>query len=433
MEHNVYLAGYAYFKLQFFADVLWETSEYGEHYPSRLDVEWGTLLGCLQELSEHDDESVRRLAAAALGACNTARAEFKNAWEQHFLEAPESVDELLGNAPTGWWCTMHQAITDLVVSLPRCFQVLFSAGRLLCQVLEIPVDNDGRPTVLYGERFPLPPLQNALFELQVCFAPAFDTKDFELSDAIPRFEWQSYFDALRVKLSLLHRQILATLGRLGHRLPADGNRNDEQFGQSDGTERGPNEQTEHVDEVENHQTAADESDPHDREEIAQAAEPVLTVERWEDLAIGICEDGSYVALARGVAIGDIFPINSALPLDLAGEQWRKLLEALARSRTGNRADKDELISDFGYLRRGDLTSDDIRDEGMHELATTALRKLTTAIAHLGRKLREKVSAPDDENGAVLQTKRSDVVTSRFVVKHLLSLEENRLHFGRRDV
>jgi len=59
--------------------------------------------------------------------------------------------------------------------------------------------------------------------------------------------------------------------------------------------------------------------------------PVLRVEHWSDLAIGIAEDGSCWAVTPAPAVGEVFPKSKACRLPLSGSHWKAVLTTLAEA------------------------------------------------------------------------------------------------------
>jgi hypothetical protein len=128
---------------------------------------------------------------------------------------------------------------------------------------------------------------------------------------------------------------------------------------------------------------------------------VLTIDRWEDLAIGIQEKGFH-AIYPCPEAGDVVAITKAPKLLLAGDRWPKVLDAFAMSEDGTLARKEELLTQLRYLPFGQrrlaeaLREDDgpprrrgtkdHYDDKLREFRPF-LRKLTGAMADLARELR----------------------------------------------
>jgi hypothetical protein len=159
----------------------------------------------------------------------------------------------------------------------------------------------------------------------------------------------------------------------------------------------------------------------------------MTVERWEDLGIGIDENGEYLAVPRRPAPGDTFPRSKAVRLSLRGRRWKRLLDLLAQSEFGNTAETDELLFEFRYVDRGDFRNleDAVeRTQAMQEIAE-ARNKLRRAVSDLARQLRSQVRCLDPGDEAVLSVKEPSVVRSRFYVRYLQRSQAGRLLFVRR--
>lgn len=164
-------------------------------------------------------------------------------------------------------------------------------------------------------------------------------------------------------------------------------------------------------------------------------EPRLTVDRWSDLAIGIDEDGSYLAVTPLPEPGERFVKRNAIPLKLPGKQWKALLDLLARSSDGRTAAKRDVITVFGYMKLPETTDDDLLEElrsdsGAMEELKTANRRLTAAISNLSRRLRDQVSGPIGRDApTVLSVASDDQIEAVFVVRHLLRDSGGDLRFG----
>ena len=63
------------------------------------------------------------------------------------------------------------------------------------------------------------------------------------------------------------------------------------------------------------------------------SQPVLIINTWEELGIGIDADGSYLGISPPPDYGAVFPKDKATKLDLPGEQWKNLLDLLRNRRT----------------------------------------------------------------------------------------------------
>ena len=170
------------------------------------------------------------------------------------------------------------------------------------------------------------------------------------------------------------------------------------------------------------------------EEAATTVEPRLTVQKWSDLGIGIDKDGSDLAWTPCPEHGAVFPREEAVTLDLPGKRWKGLLDLLARSEHGNRAKKPEVMMQFGYLKSGEISTDDlselVNDGCKMEMLKTAAGHLTGAIADLGRELRGNVGGPNDRGSpAVLSVADATYVQAAFVVRHLVRGLDVKLRFG----
>jgi|GEM_PF-2178536 len=96
-------------------------------------------------------------------------------------------------------------------------------------------------------------------------------------------------------------------------------------------------------------------------EKAPSAPPVLTIATWEELGIGIDEDGSYLAVTPCPAYGAVFPKEKATRLDLRGDRWKHLLDLPAKSKDGNSAKKQDVMIALRYLQAGRFARDELEE------------------------------------------------------------------------
>lgn len=160
----------------------------------------------------------------------------------------------------------------------------------------------------------------------------------------------------------------------------------------------------------------------------------LTVASWNDLAIGIDEDGTFLAITPVRDSGSVFPKESSVALPLRGARWKELLQLLAGSKDGNEAQKRDIFIKFGYRSKAikkEEINDIVDDEGRMNEIKDINQKLTQAVGDLSRELREHVSAGDDQRrkNPPLSASDSKVVRSQFTCRHLLRDENGKLRFG----
>jgi hypothetical protein len=165
----------------------------------------------------------------------------------------------------------------------------------------------------------------------------------------------------------------------------------------------------------------------------------LTVAKWIELGIGILTrdgDPEYFGIAPRPDNHDVFPIESAKELYLPGQQWRVLLNLLAKSDYGNSAKKDDVLFELGMLDRDAFSRSRLADsgrayaEGLTVTRDEERRKLTGIIGDLARKLRKQVSGPDCKGARpVLSVDSKDYVESLFMVRYLVAGDDRNLRFG----
>lgn len=168
------------------------------------------------------------------------------------------------------------------------------------------------------------------------------------------------------------------------------------------------------------------------------AEPLLTVSDWSELAIGVDEKHKLWAVTPVPSVGSRFPKRQAIQLPLGGRRWRKLLELLAESTTGNQADAyafaaaldilppspslpREPRAEAAALRRG-------YTENLSMQTPPWKRKLKNTLSDLGRKLRQRVAGPTGQGNLALLVDEESV-RSGFVVRYLLRDANGHLTFG----
>jgi hypothetical protein len=162
----------------------------------------------------------------------------------------------------------------------------------------------------------------------------------------------------------------------------------------------------------------------------------MEVQRWGDLAIGIDENGRYLAVSLCLERAQVFPKEKAVTLDLPGDQWKSLLDLFAESPNGNTAEKLDVMTAFKYLTPGKYKRADLPEmagdsKTMEELES-ARDRLTRAMADLARKLRRQVKVPESAGSSrVLSVAAGRQVTAAFTVRYLIRDEKGKLCFGKR--
>jgi len=159
----------------------------------------------------------------------------------------------------------------------------------------------------------------------------------------------------------------------------------------------------------------------------------LEVPRWSDLAIGIDEDGGYLAVSPVPDNGAVFPKEKSVRLDLPGDRWKRLLQALSTSEDGKTVPKKDLLVSFGHVgeipKEKDLA--ELRnDRGSLQQIKKSVNKLAGAIGDLNRELRKQVHARDDKRRAnpPMSASDSEVVCANFTTRHLLRDRNGKLQF-----
>jgi len=171
-----------------------------------------------------------------------------------------------------------------------------------------------------------------------------------------------------------------------------------------------------------------------RQPPIKEVEPRLTVQKWSNLGIGIDATGNYLAVSPCPERNAVFPREKAVTLDLPGKRWKALFDLLARSEHGNSAKQIDVMTQLGYLKRGEISPDEMselaEDSHLMNVLKTGKRRLTQAIADLGRKLRRQVEGPKDKGSpAVLSAAGNGHVEAGFVVRHLVPGRDGKLRFG----
>jgi hypothetical protein len=168
-------------------------------------------------------------------------------------------------------------------------------------------------------------------------------------------------------------------------------------------------------------------------------QPLLAVERWSDLAIGIDEDWKYWALTPAPEIGEPFPKARAVELILPGERWKSLLKLATDSQDGRTISKMALAREFKYLDgESTLVGDSRARPGAVEEGQTvgsglstinkALERLRDAVSDLRREVRAVVRGPEEKPPSVLAWS-DKLIHTGFTVAVLVADESRHLHFG----
>jgi hypothetical protein len=164
---------------------------------------------------------------------------------------------------------------------------------------------------------------------------------------------------------------------------------------------------------------------------SKTEQALLEVESWSDLAIGINEDGSFLAVTPVPNTGTVFPKEKAVALPLKGARWKKLLQLIARSKDGQSSRKDELLHDFGYYTKP-VKEEEIKRAHKEMLSEidVAAKKLTGAVSDLSRELREYIGAADSSRtNPPLSAADQSVIKAGFTCRHLLRGRDGKLRFG----
>ena len=176
-------------------------------------------------------------------------------------------------------------------------------------------------------------------------------------------------------------------------------------------------------------------------EIVQEDEndaPLLTVERWSDLGLGIDENRVVWALSPAPGIGETFAKARAIELKSFGRQWMAVMEAFANSQDGCRVERSTLIRAFQLLPPGSSAESDprarpgaIRREqtaDMHTQGSIVRRNLSNTLADLRRKLQRRISGPKGKSAACLRMD-GKWVHSGFLVRYLLRNPDRTFSYG----
>jgi hypothetical protein len=155
---------------------------------------------------------------------------------------------------------------------------------------------------------------------------------------------------------------------------------------------------------------------------------LLRVAHWDDLGIGIGDDG-YWAFSPCPEFGAKVAISKAKKLPLKGQRWLDVLQWFARSEDGRTAKRSDLVVALGYLLGGKISKQSAEyDDGLHEQKKAAIEKLTNAMSDLGRKLRELI-ATEDKTKVFQVSPHKDNYIAAFTVRCLWHDDQGRLRFG----
>jgi hypothetical protein len=169
----------------------------------------------------------------------------------------------------------------------------------------------------------------------------------------------------------------------------------------------------------------------------KAADQVLNVTNWSDLAIGIEADRTYWAVVPAPAIRETFLKSKAIQLKLPGERWKAVLTALAESPDPMQVPRHELLRRLKLLPPpSEIRRDPRADRRVEEQALqsdfpgreSSANQLNEILSDLRRKLRKLVKGPKGKGNSCLLVE-GDHVVGGFLVRHLLSKPGNQKSFG----
>jgi hypothetical protein len=166
------------------------------------------------------------------------------------------------------------------------------------------------------------------------------------------------------------------------------------------------------------------------EEQKEASSPstILRLDRWDELGIGITEK-TYIAFTPCPDTGAIVSLSQGVPLDLKGEKrWPVVLGCFARSEDGRTALRSELLTRLGYMPKGKIPDNHALREVMLRKFNRASRKLTSAMADLGKQLREMIPGPG--KGPVFRGEAVESYTASFTTRFILKGEDGTFRFAR---
>jgi hypothetical protein len=155
---------------------------------------------------------------------------------------------------------------------------------------------------------------------------------------------------------------------------------------------------------------------------------LLHVNRWDDLGLGIGEDG-YWAITPCPELGGIFTRSEATKLRLAGRRWLDVLSWFSKSENGRTAKRSDLAYALRFAQRGTVSKESAEYDDRLQEQKTGLKKLTNAMSDLGREMRELV-ATEDKTKVFQVVSRTDYVAA-FTIRCLWRDDGGRLRFGQK--
>lgn len=165
--------------------------------------------------------------------------------------------------------------------------------------------------------------------------------------------------------------------------------------------------------------------------------PVLSVNMWSDLAIGIDQHWNYYAFTPPDLKGAVVKKEKGIRLDLRGKQWKMLLNELSKSEDGRSVPVQVLInllgSDTRSLVERERRARSMEIEAAHRAELTSKvnpsrRWLQGLVSDLSRKLGKQVSGPKGKGQAAISLNEGNVQAG-FVTRALVPDSNRLLRFG----
>jgi hypothetical protein len=158
--------------------------------------------------------------------------------------------------------------------------------------------------------------------------------------------------------------------------------------------------------------------------------PIVSVDNWSDLGIGIDGELRIFAFVPCPQKGECVAISKAIPIELRGDRWRKVLELLAQSEDGRTARIADLVTALGYIKKTEISISDDQaefDEGLRLKAKGAKETLRNTMADLGRELRDEVTTATGQS-TVFSAVSDDIYQAAFISGCLIRDENRKTRF-----
>lgn len=159
-----------------------------------------------------------------------------------------------------------------------------------------------------------------------------------------------------------------------------------------------------------------------------SGQPLLTVQHWSELAIGVDEKQRYWGLVPAPTVGQPFKKSKSIELPLIGDRWKSVLRVLAEAQDPNQVSRYELMQALDRLPPPTARNAMDSTQANQLAAVEANKQLNSDLKDLARKLRSFVQGPTGKGKSAFAME-GRMVLCRFTVRYLLPDDSGHLRFG----